>query len=133
VVTCRVKRVAITVCVIACLLASTVTACACSHHSHAKPESSTPACHQHAEKAKNGEAETSLAGCDCRCFDDRSDLSLKSEGIKLKNQPALAVLVTPEPAVSVADVVVNSDSYSKPRFLSDSFYNLPPGRAPPGA
>jgi len=130
----RFRRLGIAAGLIVSMLASAVSACACHHHTaEAEPET-VPACHRHRAEAKASAPDAgtpSISDSDCACFESAERLSAKSEPIKLHHQPLAAAKAAAEIEVLAAIVDARFAVYTKPRFLTDSFYNISPGRAPP--
>ena len=134
------KRFAISLLVLLSIFASSVSACACSHHRE-KPETDSASCHEHSAEAKAGEdngdgnlPETinsiaSEAGCICLQLAPKA--VVKSENIKVEKHFAALAAVKPVEIVFTETIVSVKIDFSKPQYLSDSFYNLSPGRAPP--
>ena len=132
----RVRHLLIAIGLIASMLASAVSACACHHHDAEVEPETVPACHQHQTKEKAHAPDSgmpSISDCDCACFESVNRFSARSEPVKLKHQPTAAVGAATEIVVPIAIVHPHLAVYKKPRFLTDSFYNISPGRAPPRA
>jgi hypothetical protein len=124
-----------------CLLASTVSACACIHHIETVPVESVSSCHEHgrkanepgashepAEPAENGPAVTD---CACACFERTPQLYSKSNSFKVTEAGQVDNVATISLARVVSVLVVPNVFLHRPAYLSDPFYNLSPGRAPP--
>ena len=128
----RLHRLGLAVGLVLCLFASSASACACRHHQKAEALPQEPSCHAHAKKkSQQKTADASLDDSPCICFDNSSKLSAKSGSTKLKNQPAIATVAMADVAFDTGISDKALSEYAKPFFLSDSFYNISPGRAPP--
>ncbi len=144
----KLKQFAISLLALLSLFASASAACACSHH-QAKQETDSPAasaassCHEHSEETKPAEdsnaavspetAEAKAFGGGCVCFQTAPKIFVKSETVKIKKQATaatVAVLTRLEP-VAVSQIASVKLDFNQPFYLSDSFHNLSPGRAPP--
>ena len=135
----RLKQFAVSLLAILSLFASSVSACACSHHQE-KQETETASCHEHSAETKPEQilddnsseivkANVSEAGC--VCFQTAPKVVVKSENVKVEKHAATIPSVLPVEIVFVVQTVSARIYFSKPLYLSDSFYNLSPGRAPP--
>jgi hypothetical protein len=135
-----IKQFILILCCVLSLFASSVSACTCSHH-HEKPKIEAETCHGHSEDTKvkpnqdtnsSETIQTTIYEGECFCIQPAPKLIAKSEKVKIEKQqtavlPNLSVQLT----FAVQKNPVKSD-FSKPFYLTDSFYNLKPGRAPPG-
>lgn len=136
----RLKQFGLAFCLVVSLFVSSVSACTCSHHPE-KIETEVSSCHGHSETSpaeqnqkvdldKNAQ---SLVSQDvCCCAEPSPKVVAKSETLKIEKQ-ALAVL--PLSTVEIAfvpQIVSVKTEFITPFYLTDSFYNLSPGRAPPG-
>jgi hypothetical protein len=135
------KQFAISLLALLSLFASAVSACTCAHH-QAKRETDLPACHAHpAAKTEIGQndaagspetIETAISGVECFCLQPAPKVASKAETVKFKKyMAAISPLTSPE-IVFVPQIAAVRINFTKPLYLSDSFYNLSPGRAPPG-
>ncbi|MET0752764.1 MAG: hypothetical protein ABWZ66_05305 [Pyrinomonadaceae bacterium] len=117
------------------MFASSVAACACSHHLE-KTEIEAPTCHGHSEntevKRESPETvQTTISEGECFCIQPAPKLIAKSEKVKIeKQQIAVVSYLSLQVTFAVRANPVRTD-FVKPFFLTDSFYNLTPGRAPP--
>lgn len=142
----KLKRFSLVLCVMLSLLASPVAACACSHHETAAVvdeavESST-SCHSSpsAEETKSETArqtqsdeinQSDFSSGDCFCIESAApEFFSKSETVKVEKQ-IIAFIATPQFVKIQAIKIVSASNFTPPFYLSDSFYNLTPGRAPP--
>jgi hypothetical protein len=133
----KLKQFAVSFLLISSLFVSAISACACAHH-QAKQETATPACHRHpAKTVKNHDAgatentEASISEAGCVCFQIAPKVFAKSETVKFKKHAAAISSLAPPSIVSAAQIVSEKIDFTKPFYLSDSFYNVSPGRAPP--
>lgn len=154
----KLKQFTASILVVLSLLVSSVSACTCVHdsgqiepgssgaHSHTKPQQQHPhevktdshqlhretaSGHQPDEQSKTG-ASVVFSENECRCADSAPEAFTKSETFKTEKQIAgffsetqLEVSLTPQ------IISLRTGDFIKPFYLSDSFYNLAPGRAPP--
>jgi hypothetical protein len=121
------------------LFASSITACACSHHTETT-EIEASSCHSHnaAQKSEHSHHEdsaetiqTNISEDECVCFESAPKTFAKSENIKIEKQ-ALNVSTFAQIDVQfVARTFSFESNFIQPEYLSDSFHNLTPGRAPP--
>lgn len=118
------------------LFVSSASACVCPHHEQ-EPEKKSISCHEHTDETPS-QAESAgtlpvLSEGDCYCIQPSPRAISKSEKIRFdgKTLPA-SRLSLPKPVYSATNFFI-SETLPKPEYLSDSFYNLPPGRAPPSA
>ena len=131
----RLKQFVICILTILSLSASSVAACACSHHGKRK-EAEAPSCHKHPKTKKqeqnnNASFESVNTEVECACFTNLSNIFTKSSNLKFEKQAAAASAKTAAATVFVSQTAPASYTFSKPLYLSDSFYNLAPTRAPP--
>jgi hypothetical protein len=131
----KLKQFVISVLIILSLFVSSAAACVCSHHQE-KVEASVPSCHKHSEQQKteakqDPSIESVNSEIECTCFQLDSKINAKSGTIKFEKRVGAAAALTPVKIVFVSRIAAPKISFSKPLYLSDSFYNLAPGRAPP--
>ena len=131
----KVKQFIVCILTMLSLSASSVAACACSHHGK-KKEAEAPSCHKHAEQ-KSAEQkedpsfESVNSEIECTCFANASSIFTKSSNIKFEKLFLAALAKTNVEIEFVSQTALATHAFSKPLYLSDSFYNLAPGRAPP--
>lgn len=124
------------------LCVSSAAACACAHHhpETVRVETEQSSCHGQAHQddtspqAAPAEADTER-GIDtsCECFMQPGPrVSIKNENLKV-GKPAIAQAVadTETDLVPAGAAYVSNGFYSPEIFVSDPYYNLTPGRAPP--
>ena len=145
----RVKQTALSILIVLSLFVSSVSACACAHqsqprelshcqsaqteqhhaseHSHNAPEIS-----HHEDDLPELEISVSLSEDACCCVSSAPSVSAKIENIKIEKQKSVAVTVA-QIELSAASLIaaVKTVDFAAPFYLSDSFHNLTPGRAPP--
>jgi hypothetical protein len=135
----RLKQFAISLLAVLSLFASSVSACACSHH-QGKPQTETSSCHEHAAQTTAGQnhvgswsetVKTTISETVCVCLQPSPKVSAKSENLKVEKHRAAILIVKPIQIAFIVQTVSAKIDFSKPSYLSDSFYNLSPGRAPP--
>ncbi|HEX8734475.1 MAG TPA: hypothetical protein VF721_04080 [Pyrinomonadaceae bacterium] len=136
------KQFVLISCCVLSLLASSVSACICPHHRE-KTLTEAPSCHSHAaenvaavEQTNNADSpetiNTSASEADaCCCVQPAPKVVAKSENVKLEKQAAAESAATPLAVVFAVQIVSVENNLPKPLYLTDSFYNLSPGRAPP--
>jgi hypothetical protein len=133
----RLKQFAVILLLISSLFVSAISACACAHH-QAKQETETSSCHWHSAKTvKNHDAEATentealISEDGCVCFQTTPKVFAKAETVKFKKHAATISNPAPPSIVFAAQTVSENIDFIKPFYLSDSFYNVSPGRAPP--
>jgi hypothetical protein len=121
------------------LFVSSISACACSHHPE-NVETEASSAHRHAETtptehhhdAELNENAQSLAPTDeCCCLEPSPKVFAKSETLKIEKQSLAVLPVSTIRAGFAAQTVPVGFELVPPFYLTDSFYNLTPGRAPP--
>jgi hypothetical protein len=135
----RLKQFGLALCLTLSLFVSSISACTCSHHPE-KVEVEAPSCHQHSETAKteqhhdsdSNENAQSLAPQDeCCCLEPTPKVVAKAENIKIEKQKLATVSLAPIEIAVVSQIVSVKSEFTRKFYLTDSFYNLTPGRAPP--
>jgi hypothetical protein len=134
----RLKQFAAGFLVVLSLFVSSVAACGCSHHQE-KAETAQPSCHQHSAENQSGEMNPSPensatfdANDNCVCAQSAPRVFAKSEIVKIEKQAAaISPRITVSVALTASISAVVTSYYSKPLYLSDSFYNIKSPRAPP--
>lgn len=138
----RLKQLGLAFCLLVSLFVSSVSACTCSHHPE-KVETETSSCHEHSEAANteptehhssdSNESALSVVPADeCCCIEPAPRVFAKSETVKVEKQSAALPQSSLDKAALIAEIVlVKSIDFETPFYLTDSFYNLSPGRAPP--
>lgn len=125
----------ILICILS-LFVSSVSSCTCLHNEETAETNVSP-CHEHSETAgttnRNDDndsfSETWIVSeDDCICIQPQSEAVAKSENYKAAKQVATHAPVT---IAFISQYFSEKVFFSKPLYLSDSFYNLSPGRAPP--
>lgn len=140
----KLKRYAASLLVVLSLFVSSIAACCCSHHQE-KTETKTASCHAEAHETKAEKPQTSDSGetkseknqtrelnIPCACFvQPAPKVFVKNENVEIEKQSVTtAALKLPEAEFASSTVSFES-VFAAPFYLSDSFYNLSPGRAPP--
>ena len=137
----KLKQFAFSLLAVLSLFVSAVSACDCSHH-QAKQETEAPAsCHEHSIKTEQSSDvdatqtnATAISENACVCFQTAPRAFAKAETVKFGKQAAAVAAVSlsaPPAIVFVSPSAQAKIDFIKPFYLSDSFYNLSPGRAPP--
>ena len=140
----KLKQFGLVLCCIVSLFMPAFAACVCSHtevnsdHCHFKRNSSQKSFCSHrqdsAEKSSSETIQPALSESGCCCASQAPRVFAKSETVKIEKQIALTVrpsqieINTTPRAVSVKTIV-----FARLFYLSDSFYNISPGRAPPSS
>ncbi len=131
----RFEQIIISLVAIFSLAVATVSACTCSHHKHETVEI-TASCNEHTVATPEA-ANENVSACvddsdDCVCPDTATRVSTKHETIRITKHAAAIPSVT---HVDIAHVIAELNTaehrFDRPRYLSDSFYNLAPKRGPP--
>lgn len=140
----RLKQYAASVLVVLSLLVSLTAACCCPHHEE-KPEIEIASCHSQSDetKAKKNQASNSVetnsqinqtgelnVPCECS-IEAAPKVFAKNENVKIEKQSVTVAAVKLPEAEYSSSIVSFESVFAPPFFLSDSFYNLSPGRAPP--
>jgi len=148
----KLKQYWLAICLLVSLFISAVSACTCSHYPKRieTTAADTSSCHQHSEKAADadtsvkteqgqsdntileGETVRSVVPNDeCCCIQPARKVVAKTENLKIEKQ-TLAGLPASQVAVTfVPQTISVKTEFITPFYLTDSFYNLTPGRAPP--
>jgi hypothetical protein len=137
----RSKQFAFSLLAVLSLLVSSASACCCAHQQE-KTETEVSSCHQQTNetKAENHHGETSsevnqtdVLKTVCDCFRQSAPkVYAKSENVKIEKQTAAHAPFVSFQINSITQIVsVESTDYTKPFYLSDSFYNIKSPRAPP--
>ena len=117
------------------LFVSSVSACACSHHESPEPAEQAD-CHSHSSAAEPKEKPSedlikpAISPGACCCIQSAPEAITKSEKIKSETNIAATSLPAVE-SVFHSRSIGESAILERPSFLTDSFHNLTPGRAPP--
>ena len=137
----RLKQFAVILAVIWSLaVSSSAAACACPHH-HEKAAAQMPPCHHGSSMTMTDETpeadqktafETVISESGCGCVQSVPRVFGKNDSLKIEKQTA-AVLPSANVEIKPAATLVSfvTIRLAPPLYLSDSFYNFPPGRAPP--
>lgn len=148
----RLKQFAASLLVVLSLFISLVAACTCSAHesatnepSHCEPQLSVKTeenhAHQHLPYAQIGsqiddklttDLSASFSENACCCVQSAPRVAAKTENIKVEKQKSAITQISEiEPILVSQLVIVKTIDFVSPFYLSDSFHNLTPGRAPP--
>lgn len=148
----KLKRYAASVLIVLSLLVSSVAACCCAHHEE-KTKAETASCHAdaHDSSSTKTQADDSAAtksettsgkkseidhndelNVPCGCsVQPAPKVFAKNENVKIEKQAVTVAVVKLPEAEFAASIVAFESVFAAPFYLSDSFYNLSPGRAPP--
>jgi hypothetical protein len=142
----KLKQYGLAICLVVSLFVSAVSACTCSHHPQRieTTASDNSSCHQHSEEATeetssehqesagSGETARSVVPNDeCCCIQPAPEVVVKTENFKTEKQ-SLAILPASQVTIAfVPQTILVRIEFVAPFYLTDSFYNLTPGRAPP--
>ncbi len=131
------KQIAAVFFVVLSLFTSMAAACCCSHHQVAI-ETEVPSCHQQSpenkgEKVSAENNESEFFSLPCECFSESAPkISAKSGNLKIEKQTAQIVsIVSIKFDLRAKITSVENFDFSKPFYLSDSFYRQKSPRAPP--
>jgi len=136
----RLKQFGLAFCLVVSLFVSSVSACTCSHHPE-KVETEISSCHGHSENAQteqhhsadsNENAQSIVSQDECCCIEPAPKVVAKVENIKIEKQKLAAFSLLPVEIAFVPQIISVKSEFSRKFYLTDSFYNLSPGRAPPG-
>ena len=137
----KLKQVLVGILASLSLFVSTISACSCSHHQVKQKTETAASCHEHSTETGRNRVvdstdesnEKSITGDYCVCLQTVSKVFAKSERVKIEKQTAAAVLTFKQvfESAGVRQSAAEKIDFIKPFYLSDSFYNLSPGRAPP--
>ena len=134
------KQFVLIFCCMLSLFVSSVSACACSHHQE-KPKTEVTSCHGHTEEANaessrdNNSSETIqtiISEGKCFCIQSSPKVIAKSEKVKIEKQQIAVLPYLQGRTAFVFQTISVKSAFITPFYLTDSFYNLTPGRAPPG-
>jgi hypothetical protein len=138
----KLRQITASIFVLMSLCVSSIAACACAHH-HAETgqvETEQSSCHgsgdhvETAPQAAPAEADTKN-GIDssCECFMQAAPrVSIKNENLKVAKQAIAQTAIDSERVlVQTGPYYISAGFYSTELFVSDPYYNLTPGRAPP--
>ena len=133
----RLQQFAIGILIVLSLLASSASACTCSHHGS---DSEVLPRHHHSEMSEAAESHDShientttciVSDADCVCEVTASKFVVKSDSIKLNKQVPTLSIEASIPVAVVRQTDMARAEFPKPFYLSDSFCNLAPKRGPP--
>ena len=139
------EKIAASILIVFSLFVSSVAACCCDHHEE-KAEIETASCHAQTAEAKT---ETKAANhheitdsndaaqfiainakCECSAF-SAPKVYAKNENVKVEKQALTSETIKLPEAEFAASIIAFESDFAAPFYLSDSFYNISPGRAPP--
>jgi hypothetical protein len=135
----KLKQLVLILCGALSLFVSSFGTCVCSHHQE-KGKTEALSRHSHAAAAEPTNDAGSAAKTinpsaseadDCCCVQPAPKVVAKSETVKPVKQTAAHPAATPAAVAFAAQVIPAQNCLPKPLYLTDSFYNLSPGRAPP--
>lgn len=140
------KQLTLSLLAILSLFASTVSACSCSHHqgkAEIQIDFSASSCHEHHptksetddEAAAENFENASFSSESCVCYQTAPKVFAKAETIKVEKNSSIAAVTSAlwkqNENVLIAIFIAPKIDFIKPFYLSDCFYNLSFGRAPP--
>jgi hypothetical protein len=142
----KIKQFGLSLGLMLSLFVSAFSACICEHH-QAKAATTADAASCHSHTPETGEEQTSgvvaaedstqtlnptISGGNCCCVQPATPkVFAKSETVKSEKHTAALPAINPTPIVFAARIYSLENDLPKPLYLTDSFYNLTPGRAPP--
>lgn len=137
----RLKQFALSFTVVLSLFASSFAAvCTCSSHeqdaaesSHCQQEVKEVSAHRHSHENSVETVSASFSETDdCCCVQSAPRAFAKTESVKIEKQTAAVSHVAPVEFKSISQrASIKTVAFAAPFYLSDSFHNLTPGRAPP--
>ncbi|MDQ4120658.1 MAG: hypothetical protein M3209_04330 [Acidobacteriota bacterium] len=150
----KIKQISLVLCCIFSLFVSSVLACYCAHSEFAqqkeqdcaqqptaneeKAENHSADHHSHSASRESRHETSSETGInhvdhqDACCIQYAPKIYAKSKGIAIQKQSALLLTLALVELKLVSQVAsVETIQFAAPFYLSNSFYNLTPGRAPP--
>lgn len=142
----RLKHYSLAIWLVVSLFVSAVSACTCSHHPERVEitEISSSSCHQNSREAtqtssseqfqksdSTGIVESLISQDQCCCIQPAPKVFAKSENLKIEKQTLAILPVSQIAIVFVPQTITIKSEFITPFYLTDSFYNLTPGRAPP--
>lgn len=138
----RLQKFCLAFCLIASLFVSSISAaCSCAHHRETAENTSPLSCHDHSMQKEMTQQnhdfglrktiEPAICETGCICIETSPKVIAKTETVRVEKQLEAFSLDAPVEIAFVPQTVLIETVFSKPLYLSDSFYNLPPGRAPP--
>ncbi len=133
----KIKQFSVSILIVLSLFVSSISACCCSHHTE-KAETETPSCHGKMHEAEQSnqavqanDADSFKIPCECSLESAPKGFA-KSENLKIEKQTAKSVdSINFEIKEVLQEISASKIEFSKPFYLSDSFYNLKSPRAPP--
>ena len=138
----RLKQFGLALSLLVSLFVSSISACTCSHHPE-KVETNASSCHEHSEAAETEQtkhhssdskesAQSVVPADECCCIEPAPKVYAKSETVKIEKQSAaISQTLLPEIALAPKLILIKTVNFETPFYLTDSFYNLSPGRDPP--
>lgn len=132
----KLKQVTAGIFVVLSLFVSSISACACAHHSHPEKVEVEPiSCHGQVltEETVSQPAVTDSVDTSCECLvKSPPKVFFKSENLKIEKQAVALMQTSPvnDLETTIAPGVLPY-SYALRVFVSRDFHNLTPGRAPP--
>ena len=104
-----------------------------SEHPHASHEHSDEVSgeHRHAESADTKDFAQALSAAECCCVQPAPQVSAKIETVKIEKQAAILNRISLFEIAFVPEIIRAESRFVATLYLTDSFYNLSPGRAPP--
>lgn len=135
----KIKQYVVSFLALLSLFAYSISACERSYQQE-KKQTVSASCHEHSPTAKAAQnrdddsskkVETIASETGGICLQPAPKLVAKSETIKFEKHLAVILIVKPIEIAYARHTVSAKNVFSKPFCLSDSFYNLSHGRAPP--
>lgn len=137
----KIKQSAESLLVVLSLFVSSIAACCCAHHEE-KFEIETASCHaqtvetkaaDHHDVRDSGEAaQFDVVNSNCECVvKSAPKIYAKNENVKFEKQALTSQTIKLPEAEFAVSIAAFQSVFVMPQYLSDSFYNFAPGRAPP--
>jgi len=134
----RIQQLAIGSITVLCLAASSIAACACSHHVAEKAESEQ-SCHSRSHSTSGNHGTPAIAehrgrtisGTGCSCTQASPLLVLKQDKKQLKVKQLIARSPVADPHTTATIVSISVHNFSTPPLSQSCIRNSIQGRAPP--
>jgi hypothetical protein len=124
--------------VLSLFVSSFAAACTCSHehkqvaeHCHPEQQDSHEISGGHNYEPSTEILETNVSQPDCCCIQSAPKVSVKIENLKIEKQFSVFNQLSRVESAFVPQTILVESEFLTRFYLTDSFYNLTPGRAPP--
>jgi hypothetical protein len=141
----KLKQYCLAICLLVSLFVSAVSAGTCLHHpQRVETTADTSSCHQHSEEAtgktssehhesadSSETAQSVVPNDECCCIESAQRIIAKTENLKIEKQILADVRASRLTVAFISQKFAVRTEFIAPFYLTDSFYNISPGRAPP--